>query len=160
MKQIQLTRGQVALVDDEDYAALYKFKWFAWWEKKTRSFYALRTAGVGESPSSIRMHRQLLDAPEGIQVDHYNHNTLDNRRENLRLATSQQNTRNSKQRSDNASGYKGVDWHKQPSKWRASITVDGKQRTIGHFTTKELARDAYVAAAKSLHGDFYYNTAA
>ncbi len=85
---IPLTQGQFAKVDPEDYDWLMQWKWCAAWDKKTRSFRAIRSQyRTGRGPECIRMHREIMKAPKGILVDHGNHDTLDNRRFNLRKAT-------------------------------------------------------------------------
>ena len=100
------------------------------------------------------MHRHILDAPIGFEVDHINGNTLDNRRCNLRLATSTQNGCNTRRRSDNTSGYKGVCWDAQQSKWKARVQVNGRQYHAGFHDTAEAAYAARCALAERLHGEF------
>ena len=94
------------------------------------------------------------EIPEGYSVDHANNNSLDNTADNLRLATPQQQCSNQIIRKDNSSGYKGVSWHKQKSKWQAQISVSGKKHHLGHFDSPELAYTAYCDAAKEAYGKF------
>jgi len=85
-------------------------------------------------------------------IDHINEIKDDNRICNLRLATPQENTHNqSSPMSTNASGFRGVHWHKQDKKWRARITVNGKAKSLGLFDTAEEAHEAYLKAKKELH---------
>lgn len=100
MKLIELTQGQKAIVDDDDYGRLSKSKWYA--EKKYNNFYARR--GLDD----VLMHRIILKLTDSkLKVDHINHNGLDNRKENLRVCTQRQNMCNKKKEKDNKSGYKG-----------------------------------------------------
>ena len=122
MKQIKLTQGQFAQVDDEDYECLNKFKWHAVEGKDT--YYAARQKRVGEKQVRIWMHREVIQTPEGLFTDHINHNGLDNRRKNLRICTHQNNIRNQKIHIDNTSGYKGV--RKNKYKWRSVIYFNNK----------------------------------
>lgn len=150
---IPLTQGLVAMVDDCDYAAVTKFKWHARWHEQTQGFYAQRmTSRKLGKQRSIQMHREILDAPAGLQVDHINGDTLDNRRSNLRLATNAQNVMNSGVRADNHSGFKGVS--RSRSGWVARVTLSGKTTYLGWFKTPEEAHAAYSASAKVMHGEF------
>ena len=94
MKEIKLTQGKVALVDDRDYEALNCFKWYVTNPIKTRS-YAVRSQQISPNVrEKLRMHRVILQTPHGLLTDHINGNGLDNRRENLRIVTSSQNSMN------------------------------------------------------------------
>lgn len=95
------------------------------------------------------------DIPDGVVVDHKNNISIDNRIENLRLATLQENQFNSKKRIGTSSKYKGVHWNKQSSSWRASIRVDGRVLYIGNFKTELEAHEAWCVVAKKIHGDFF-----
>jgi hypothetical protein len=100
------------------------------------------------------MHRELLSAPAGLEVDHINGDKLDNRRANLRLATIGQNRQNAARRKDNTSGVKGVSWKRGENKWRARIVVDGKERHLGLFDRLEDAERAVRTGREALHGAF------
>lgn len=153
MKEIQLTKGLVAIVDDKDFEELSKYKWSASHDGK--SFYACRSFGYKDGKQKkIKMHRQILgDKCVGLQVDHINMNTLDNRRENLRACTKSQNMMNRGKTAKNTSGFKGAKkWHK--GGFVASITVMQKVKTIGYYDTVEEAARAYDEAAKRLHGEY------
>jgi AP2 domain len=157
MKPISLTQGQVAIVDDEDFDELSKFKWFAIWKTDTQSFYARRTITLYEKKRSAEyMHRRILGLSHGDRRhgDHRNHDTLDNRRCNLRIATRPQSVWNSRKRSDNSSGFKGVHRVKNWSKWRARITINGIRTHLGYFSTADQAHEAYRAVSENNHGEF------
>ena len=97
------------------------------------------------------MHRFLLDAPVGLVVDHINHDGLDNRRSNLRLATYAQNAAN-RRRGKTNSGYKGVTW--TGTAWSAAAFVRGKRRHLGTFGTPADAARAYDRAIQNEYGEF------
>jgi hypothetical protein len=108
---------------------------------------------------AYRAHRLIWmfhngDIKTGLEIDHINQNKSDNRIENLRLATRSQNKSNGKKYKNNTSRFKGVCWHKRNKKWVAQIKYNNKKIYLGYFATPELAREAYVAAAEKLHGDF------
>ncbi len=155
MKYITLTAVQVAIVDDADYAWLSKYRWYAGFDKPTQNDYAKRHLAVGVNKyKKIKMHRDILGVTDPkIQVDHKNGDTLDNRRENLRVATSSQSNANRRRNKNNKSGFKGVTWDKRKQTWRATI-YHGKQYHLGYFDTPEGAHDAYVAKALELFGGF------
>ena len=88
------------------------------------------------------------------QIDHINGDPLDNRWENLRAATQDQNQANRKTSRNNTSGFKGVSFIQAHQKWRAAISVNGKKRHIGYYSTPERAFDAYVETARSMKGAF------
>lgn len=140
MKEITLTKGFKAFVDDADFEMLSGFKWYAL--KKGHNIYALSWCkGTG---ATIRMHRLLLNAKKGEIVDHINGNGLDNRRENLRIVSASINTLNSKHYATNTSGYRGV---RKTKKWVARFAqrVAGKYvyHHLGTFDTPEEAHEAY-----------------
>ena len=100
------------------------------------------------------MHRELLNAPKHIMVDHINRNTYDNQKLNLRFATKAQNAMNCKVHKHNTSGYKGVSRHKQMNSWRAYIVKNNKQIHIGLFKTLKEAALAYNKKALKIFGQF------
>ncbi len=153
--RIPLTQGQFAIVDEIDYGRLTSYKWFAMWDDHSQSFYAGRhSPTVNGYRTIIRMHREIMKVSARSQVDHASHDTLDNRRSNLRLATHGQNKCNQGKRKDNTSGFKGVSWRKRERKWIARIALEGKRKVIGYYDSAEDAGAAYKAAAIELHGAF------
>ena len=150
---IPLTKGMHAIVDAADYKWLMQWKWNASWNQTVNGFYAKRGGGGGPT---TQMHRVILglEKGDGKKGDHKNQCTIDNRRKNLRDASNPQNTQNQGRRSDNTSGYKGVDFHQGSGKWRARIVVGGKRESLGLFWTKEEAYAAYCAAAIKYFGEF------
>jgi hypothetical protein len=143
MKYIPLTRGKFALVDSVDFTRLIQHKWYA--HSRRGKFYAAR----GRNPQ-ISMHAEVF----GGSCDHKNRNSLDNRRNNLRKATHQEQCCNRGTRKDNKSGFKGVSWHAQSRQWRAQVRVYGKTLYCKGFASKEAAAQAYDTAAKKFHGEF------
>lgn len=155
MKTIPLTRGLVAYVDDGDYEAMSAYKWYAHWCPFTKSFYARCGITIDGKTRQFLMHRMILELPKAKPgVDHINRNTLDNQRANLRLANHSENAGNTKKRSDNKSGYKGVCWHKAACRWIAQIQKNNKTIYLGLYSTPEEAHAAYRKAAEQLHGEF------
>lgn len=152
MKYIPLTQGQSAIVDDEDFEYLNQFKWHA--EKLHGTYYAARRVRASfRKYVIVKMHQVIVGRTAGLEIDHINGNGLDNRRFNLRLVTHQQNSQNSKLRTDNTSGYKGVGWSPQKNKWYAKIVKDGKQIHVGFFDDPVLAAKAYDRKARELFGE-------
>lgn len=147
MKYIELTKGQRAIVDDEDYEWLNQWKWCA--VQDDHRYYAIRRLGHRR----IAMHRVIINASNDQFVDHKNNNGLDNRRDNLRLATSSQNQHNRrKQTSESSSIYKGV--RRYRNGWEASIKLKNKEIWIGVFKTEHQAALAYDLWAHDLYGEY------
>ncbi len=156
MKRIPLSQGAFALVDDEDYGSLIKYRWFLHKDKRIK--YAFRNARDTQSGKRIRvlMHRQILGTRQGFETDHINHNGIDNRRQNIRECNSSQNQHNAKLRTDNTSGYKGVSRVSASKTWQARIRHMGKSIYLGAFPTAIKAAEAYDEAALKYFGEFAY----
>ena len=154
MKEIQLTQGKVALVDNEDYDYLMQWKWFA--HNQCGKFYArTNIPNKNGKRGSMLMHRLILNILNSkLQIDHLNHITLDNRKCNLRVCTQSENLQNCNIYNNNTSGYKGVTYNKTNKKWQASISVNKDRLYIGSFNNIKDAARAYNAAAIKLHGEF------
>lgn len=150
MKKIPLTQGQFALVDDEDFDELNKFKWYV-------TFYGYAARNIPYQSGKrglIWMHRVILSAQDEQEVDHANRNKIDNRRTNLRFATRSQQNYNTKLRKDNTSGFKGVFWRKRTCKWGAKIFLNGNPVWLGSYNDKVAAHNAYREAATKYYGEF------
>jgi predicted transposase YbfD/YdcC len=158
MKLIPLTRGLFTMVDDEDYDYLMQWKWYA--QPKRGTFYAIRGIRKGKSYTNVRMHRLVMNAPKDKQVDHINHDGLNNQKYNLRVCLSGENTKNRNIQYNNTSGYKGVVIcvHKRRGKVyssiQAGISINNKSHYIGAFKTLEDAARAYDDAARRYYGEF------
>lgn len=141
---VDLTQGQHALVSPEDVARVAQHNWCAL--KISGSYYAMRKEG----DRSIYLHRFVLDGeiPDGCDVDHANRDTLDCRRENLRIATRRQNNLNRRGRHNVSSRYKGVT--AKGGRWIARVD----QKHVGSFASEEEAARAYDAVAAREHGEF------
>ena len=152
VKEIELTKGYKAIVDDEDYDHISKFKWHY------HEGCAARSKWVNGGPVKIMMHREILGLPfthiDKRQVDHKDHDDLNNRRCNLRICTQSQNLANNNGHRKNllSSQYKGV--RKRYQRWCAQISVNGVTRNIGTFDTEVEAAVAYNKKAKDQWGKF------
>lgn len=152
--EIELTQGQVALIDERDFDKVHQYRWCAHhirWQ-----WYAINNSERRRGGRPLRMHRFILDAPAGMEVDHINGNGLDNRRANLRLATRSQNHANkSVQRNKTSSRYKGVYYRRRRKKpWYAQIGVRGRRMFLGYFGNEEEAARVYNRAALEHFGEF------
>lgn len=144
-REIKLSQGQVAIVDDEDFEWLSRWKWHAYWNKNTKSFYAQRNIRILKKTICIIMHRLImgLNPKERPVVDHINHDTLNNTRNNLRVTTPSGNQQNRLNR--------GYAFHKKSQKFRARITANGKDIYLGIYKNENDARKAYLAAKEIYH---------
>ncbi|MBI4675021.1 MAG: HNH endonuclease [Chloroflexi bacterium] len=140
---IPLTRNAFALVDNSDFEWLNQWNWIL--SNSRGRLYARRAISRFEGGGSIVMHRQIMDPPAGMEVDHINGDGLDNRRANLRLVTKEQNLRSRRTFKNNTSGYKGVVFNSKNGRWRASLN-------IGTFDTPEEAARAYDRVIRNLFG--------
>ena len=149
--RIPLSRGLVALVDDNDYEMVRSMgPWSAF--PRNRTFYARKTIYLGNGRgTSLYMHRVLTDWP---RVDHINGDGLDNRRSNLRSTSHAGNMRNARLRPDSTSGYNGVSWHPKHRKWVAAIHVDHRRIYLGSYIDPVEAARAYDEAATHHFGEF------
>lgn len=157
MKIIQLTQGQVAIVDDDDFEKIGSLRWHACWSRRGKTFYAHRNALNGNGKRTIiQMHRVIMGATDpNIEIDHKNHDTLDNRKENLRACSGLQNKSNrSGPQANSTSGVRGVYWHKRAGKWMAQIKVNKKHIYLGLFDSKDKAAEAYASANREHFGEF------
>ena len=145
MKKIPLTKGQFALVDDEDFEALSKWKWQAAWQKNIQSYYAVRTSRVLGVKKTVMMHRVIMKTPRGLQCDHIHHNTLDNRKSQLRNCTRGENQRNRKSATRKSkTGVLGV--YLTRGRYEAGIKKNNKYHRLGSYKNIEDAIEARRAA--------------
>lgn len=137
MKEIELTQNKYAWVDDEDFDEINRYKW----SYHSRG-YAVRTY----KRKAILMHRQIMNAPDGVDVDHINRDKLDNGRTNLRLCSRSDNRYNTGIQQNNKSGYRCIHWDKQRNKWFVQVKILGKNVHVGRYkllTDAIRARDEY-----------------
>jgi hypothetical protein len=122
-----------AKIDPEDFSDISQFKWALWSKKGKANYYAQRTIRIDGKKGTERMHRRIMKVSSNIDIDHKNGNGLDNRKNNMRIATSSENNRNQKPRKNGVSKYKGVAWHKLAEKWRVQIMYNKKMIWLGYF---------------------------
>jgi len=157
MKQIALTQGQVALVDDEDFERLNQYKWCAHFQPNRAnggSFNAVRNGKVDGKFFTVLMHREIVNAPNNKQVDHKDRDSLNNQKSNLRLADHSQNGMNRGLHKNNSSGYKGVYFRKDRDRFMARIKKNGRVISLGCYQTAAEAAHKYNEAAVELFGEF------
>ena len=155
-REISLSNGRVTKVDPADYERLSQWKWYAQRVPSMQAFYAARHTLKSEGRKTILMHREILGLHigDGLHGDHINGDTLDNRRINLRVATTSENGMNCKRSKRNKSGYKGVHWDKAKKKWMAYIQVRGRHTFLGYFETAEEAHVVRCKAETETYGEF------
>lgn len=155
MKVIKLTKGKVALVDDEDYSTLNKYNWHA--QSIGNTFYARRTITITKGVKRCSsMHREILSlkGDATCDVDHINHDGLDNQRKNLRVCNRTDNMGNCKPHEGRK--YKGVHLYKRINRYSAQLCYQGVRYFLGYYDTAEQAAKTYDEKAKELFGEFAY----
>lgn len=148
MKYIELTQNKKAMVDDKDFEWLNRYRWHS-----THN-YAARRQTLVEGAGISYMHREILEAPKNLFVDHRDGNSLNNQRFNIRLCTKNGNEHNTGLRRNNTSGFKGVYKHTTANRYIAQIVFNGKRRYLGSFKTPQEAALAYDKAAQQDFGEF------
>ena len=154
MKEIQLTQGKIALVDDENYEYLNQWKWYAR-KSRNNNYYAGRYFYIKKGfRIYISMHTDILNPNKQFIIDHINNNGLDNRKINLRICTNAENMKNRPLYKNNSSGFKGVNWSIKSKKWYAYIRNNKIMYNLGCYINVKDAAKAYNNAAIKFHGEF------
>ena len=143
---------KILIIDDNDFDKISKYTWNI--DRNQNIFYAKTNIRINGKQIKLKMHRFIMGAVRGQQIDHINGNGLDNRKCNLRFCTIAENRRNVGRQKNNTSGYKGVYFNKRRGKYSSEIMADSKKIFLGYFTTIEEAYAAYCEAAKKYHGKF------
>jgi len=157
MVVVPLTQGRVALIDDEDAERVLAFKWTlnAGKSRKGKEYASRQAKREDGKKRNVFLHRFILNAPKGIDVDHEDNNGLNCQRYNLRLATRSQNNQNRKPKCKSSTGFKGVYRYSGRTKpFYAFINLNGKRTSLGYYRTAEEAARAYDAKAKELFKEF------
>lgn len=146
---IPLTQGRVTKVDTEDYELAVSRNWSV-------DSYGYVCGSHGIPRKRISLSREILHPPIHMDVDHINHDTLDNRRSNLRVLTTSQNMMNMMKCARSTSKYKGVSKRRElrAKPWRAYISINGKRKYLGHYSNQNQAGHAYDQAATKYYGEF------
>ena len=152
MKRIPLTQGKFAIVDDEDFEELSKYKWRL--SKRRITCYAITSIYKASKQTTELMHRIIMKPKDGQWTDHRDGNGLNNIKSNLRLCTSSQNAQNRRALKNTTSKYKGVMWHPRLKKWKAQIYSSVKCIYLGVFADEVEAAKTYDKKAKELFGEF------
>lgn len=155
MVEVPLTRGLVAVVDDDDGTLVVPYRWHARRGKNGVWYAGTNVRKPGGGWRAVKMHRLILDAPKGVLVDHRDGDGLNNRRANLRFATNAQNQQNGRKKGA-SSQFKGVTlcrW-RRTRQWQAQIQVNGRKKNLGYFAEEEDAARAYDAAAREAFGEY------
>lgn len=160
MKKIKLSPSKYgqfyALVDNEDYNKLMKYKWHLH-KNHDRGFYISRCFNDPQDwhkVKNVSMHREIMGFPNS-HIDHVNRNSFDNRKRNLRLCSCGQNRVNSKLNKNNHSGHRNIYWTQQTGRWRAVLNSNRQKIHLGYFLNFSDAVQAVERKSKEIHGDFF-----
>lgn len=164
MKRLKLTKGYYTLLDDEDYLLIKtkysEYKPISWFDKRNPTYTraALYKHNVETKTSIyIQIPRLIMNAPKGKVVDHIDRNTLDNRKQNLRVCGFSENIRNCKMRKNNTSGYRGAAFNKRTKKWHSSVMINYKSIYLGQYNTAKEASSAYKNFIKEKYSNYFSN---
>lgn len=154
-RRLAITLGLYVLVDASLYDFLLRWTWYAHFGKTVKSYYARAAAEDSDGKTvPIMMHQLLLGLTASDVGDHINHDTLDNRLFNLRVANRKQSASYRRKAAGKSSKFIGVAWHKRSGMWRARIAHYGKTLELGLFQSEEEAARERDRVAIKLHGDF------
>ena len=145
MKEVQLTQGKVALVDDDDFERVSKYNW---------CYLKIGYACSRIKNKIILLHNFIMDYSKNMKIDHKDRNRLNCQKNNLRFATDQQNGSNRSKTVKNTSGYIGVYWEKRRNHWVSRITYNGKRKYLGSYEDIKEAALKYDIENKKLNGEF------
>jgi hypothetical protein len=155
MQQIPLSRGQTALVDDQDYPLVSEFRWCYKPERNGRQGYAVRHRKVDGKDRLCCLHREIMQPPPGQEVIFLNHDRLDCRRANLKVVTKEEACRHHRVRSDSKSGIKGVRFNRETDTWSAYVCRHGHCYHIGTYGSQEQAVAAHEAELMKENPDLH-----
>jgi hypothetical protein len=149
--------GYKVLVDDEDFEKISRYKWRVSHNVERNQIYVTRSYHADGKTHLLGLHRFIMNCVEGdgVHVDHINHNTLDNRKSNLRKVDNQRNCFN-RSRTSSSTGYKGVWYREDTGSYRAMVRTEGKRYNCGQYTTPEEAAHAYDKMALYLFKECAY----
>jgi hypothetical protein len=157
-RAIALTKGKITLVDLDDYEKYGSFRYYALGNKESHIYAARKLPRVNGIQGRVFLHREIMNAPSDMEVDHINGDTLDNRKRNLRICTARQNRCNRGPSIGNSSGYPGVSWDQQQRRWIAALSISGKRVFQYKTTRKRDAIRARKAAEKKYFGEYAYSS--
>jgi hypothetical protein len=153
MVYILSNKKEKIILDEEDIIRTQSYTW--WIDAKGYAVTHVRSDDGSRYP--LFMHRLIMDAPTGFDVDHINHCTTDNRKQNLRICTHLQNCSNRKMSINNSSGIKGVGWHKRKGQWQARVMFNGRSVSVGYFNELIDAKRATESKRQEIFGEFSCN---
>ena len=157
--EIPLTRGQVAIIDAEDWHLVKDYKWCAQWSQSKKGYYATSSKRTASGRyKTVWMHRLIMKAKGEVVVDHIDGHGLNNVKDNLRMVGHRENAINRRLRSDSTSKVPGVSFDKESKKWKVHIVINKKQVTIGRFKDYDDAVAARKAAEDEHYGEFARRT--
>jgi hypothetical protein len=155
MREIQLSQGQIALVDDADFPLLSEFHWCYRPERDGKQGYVIRHQKAGGKYKTVYLHRHIMQPPEGHEVIFLNYDRLDCRRENLKVVTKEEARRHHRVRSDSRSGVKGVRYNAEGDSWSAYVYRGGNAYHVGTYYSQEQAVAAYEDELKKENPDLH-----
>lgn len=157
MKEIKLTQGQYAIVDDDDFERVSKYKWCAKRNDRIKriEFYATHAFIIDNRVKNVSLHQFVIgNTPNGYCIDHINGNTLDNRKENLRFVTRQQNSLNRKSHFNSSSKYRCISLFKRTGKYEVQINIKQNNTKLGYYWSEFIAANVADVASILYHKEF------